>query len=217
MHFIDTTDLSLLTTNADTTKSDCCFRYAPKDYATHILFDMDGTMAKFLSLGELYHSSIFGEQHFHAEHLYREGYFSDLPPHMNVVRTVNYLHQHEKELGIVVGIMSSFLSDSRFALNEKNGWIDYYTPDIEERFFVPCGVPKAMQLNREASDWFLVDDLTDNLVAMNKAGMNGIKILNGINDTHHSWQGFRVDKDDPNLAQSILNAVHKIQEQRLMK
>lgn len=217
MQFIDTTKLELLQTNANSIKSDCLFRYAPSDYKVRICIDMDGVLAKWRGNNEEYESSIYGKQFFHVEHLYHEGYFLELPPNMNVVKAVTRLAQNADKQGISIAVFSSYLPDSRFALEEKEQWVDKYLPFIKERIFTPCGISKASQIKADSSDWFLIDDLTENIRGFQEAGMSGIKMLNGINDTHRSWTGLRVDMNDPELDMSILDAVHKIMEERLMK
>ncbi len=95
-----------------------------------LLVDMDGTLAKFHPVEQL-------------ETLYEPGYFRNLEPQQTVVEAIReILWKHpERE----VYIMSSVLRDSKYALQEKNEWLDRYLPEIdqEHRIFPPCGENKA--------------------------------------------------------------------------
>lgn len=146
-----------------------------------LFVDMDGTLAEFKPVDTL-------------EKLYEEGYFLNLKPQMNVVIAIKDIIKNNPD--IEVYIMSSVLSDSKYALEEKNKWIDFYLPDIEKshRIFPPCGEDKIKYIpeNLYERNNYLLDDYTKNLVGWEPPGI-GIKLLNGINDTHKSWKGKRVD------------------------
>jgi len=70
-----------------------------------LLVDLDGTATEFKVVDTL-------------ETLYEEGYFRNLKPNENVVNAIKqiiYLHPE-----IEVYVMSSVLTDSKYALREKN-------------------------------------------------------------------------------------------------
>ena len=161
---------------------------------SRLLIDMDGTLAKFKTVEKL-------------ETLYEPGYFRNLEPLDNVIKAIRkIIHSHPET---EVFIMSAVLSDSKYALQEKNEWLDQYLPeiDLEHRIFPSCGenkldyVPEGI---RETDH--LLDDYTANLMLWEPPA-KGIKLLNGINHTHESWKGnmLRFDKRPEDLAKNILD------------
>lgn len=154
-----------------------------KEAEKRLFVDMDGTLAEFKEVDTL-------------ETLYEEGYFLNLKPNENVISAIKDIIAGDN--GIEVYIMSSVLTDSKFALNEKNAWLDKYIPEIDRkhRIYPPCGEDKKDYIPGEISRKdFLLDDYTKNLMLWEPPGM-GIKLLNGINDTHKTWQGARVSYED---------------------
>lgn len=166
-----------------------------------LIFDMDGTLAKWNAVSD--------------EQLFEKGYFENLEPNLNLVVAVNKLLAYEEEKEGIY-ILSSYLKDSAFALEEKNRWLDKYIPDIDKnhRLFVPYGMSKAEFFNEQGlspikENDFLVDDYTVNLNEWRKMGGTGIKFLNGINHSHKSWQGDFIHIDSKN----ILGELWKIQQE----
>lgn len=162
-----------------------------------LFVDMDGTLARFRHVDTL-------------EVLYEKGYFLELEPQMNVVEAVRHMIKEHPE--VEVYILSSVLSDSDYALDEKNQWLDRYLPEIDQahRIFPPCGdnklayVPEGIRQTDH-----LLDDYTQNLTLWEPPA-KGIKLLNGINHTHRTWKGHIVDfKQNPeDLCQSILSKMN---------
>ncbi|MFT8889666.1 MAG: hypothetical protein ABF904_12720 [Ethanoligenens sp.] len=157
-----------------------------------LFVDLDGTLAVFRHVDTL-------------ETLYERGYFLNLAPHQNVVEAVKKLIQ-SKEAEVFV--LSAFLSDSPYALTEKNIWLDKHIPEIDtaHRIFLPCGEDKKAHIpGGVRPDDFLLDDYTHNL-ALWQPPARGIKLLNGINHTHGTWQHdcLRYDKQSSELASNIL-------------
>lgn len=162
--------------------------------------DLDGTAAVFKPVDTL-------------ETLYEKGYFYNLEPIQNVVDAIKILMEKYPEIEIY--IMSSVLSDSKYALQEKNAWIDKYLPgiDMEHRIFPPCGENKLDYIpgGVRETDW-LLDDYTHNLTLWEPPA-RGIKLLNGINHTRETWRGNRLRFDKPaeelaeNMAEIILDGV----------
>ena len=139
-----------------------------------LFVDMDGTLAVFDPVVEL-------------EKLYEEGYFRDLMPMRNVLDAVRNIVRSHPE--IEVYILSSYLSDSRYALDDKKMWLKMHFPEIPEEncIFVPCGMDKAAFVPggiREND--YLLDDYSKNLKSWEPPA-RGIKILNGINGNHGTW------------------------------
>lgn len=171
-----------------------------------LLVDMDGTLAKFNQVDTL-------------EILYEEGYFRSLEPLRNVIDAIKEIIRTHPDKQVYV--MSSVLSDSRYALQEKNEWLDKYLPeiDMQHRIFPPCGDNKLDYVpgGIRQTDC-LLDDYTHNLVLWEPPA-KGIKLLNGINHTHETWKGnmLRYDKSPSELAENIvdiLDGKRMIQDER---
>lgn len=165
------------------------------DNKTRLFVDMDGTLAVFRPVNKL-------------ETLYEKGYFLNLPPHRNVVAGIQSLLQDAEFENIEVYILSAVLSDSKYALQEKNAWLDKHLPeiDMEHRIFPPCGENKRDYIpGGIRDDDFLLDDYTKNLNAWQPPA-KGIKLVNAINDTRGSWAHDRIyyDTAPDELAGDIL-------------
>lgn len=147
-----------------------------------LFIDMDGTLAVFTPVTEL-------------ETLYEKGYFANLEPHVNVIEGIRQFMAENKDVETYV--MSSYLADSRYALAEKQEWLDRYLPEIDRqhRIFPPCGDDKAdfVPGGIRESD-ILLDDYSENLKQWEPPGI-GLKLMNGINGTKGSWQGKKIIYD----------------------
>ncbi len=161
-----------------------------------LFIDMDGTLAVFKPVDEM-------------ETLYEKGYFKTLEPQRNVVEAVRQIIKNHPE--IEVNILSAYLTDSSYALKEKNEWLDRYLPEIdrEHRIFMPCGTDKkeAIKDGIRSND-FLLDDYTKNLNEWQPPA-RGIKLLNSINHTRGSWPHDRIryDRNPAELAQGIVTVM----------
>lgn len=158
-----------------------------------LFIDMDGTLAEFKKIDTL-------------EQLYEEHYFLSLKPLENVVQAVKILIKEHPELEVY--ILSAFLTDSAFALQEKNKWLDTYLPEVDKahRIFTPCGQDKKNYIDIREQD-VLLDDYTHNL-SLWQPPARGIKLLNGINHTKRTWKGacIQYDKEAEELVKDILAA-----------
>lgn len=149
-----------------------------------LFVDMDGTLAVFDPVAEL-------------EKLYEKGYFRDLMPMRNVLDAVRNIVTSHTE--IEVYILSSYLSDSQYALEDKKEWLKMHFPEIPEEncIFVPCGMDKAAFVpGGLREDDYLLDDYSKNLKSWEPPA-KGIKILNGINGNHGTWQSERISYERP--------------------
>ena len=158
-----------------------------------LFVDMDGTLAVFTPVREL-------------ETLYEKGYFLDQAPHENVVAAIKEIIADYSD--VEVNILSAYLTDSPYALKEKNEWLDKYLPEINQanRVFVPCGSDKKDGIARGIrEDDFLLDDFTKNLHDWQPPA-RGIKLLNSINHSKGSWEHDRIryDRDPTDLASGIV-------------
>lgn len=162
-----------------------------------LFVDMDGTLAVFRQVDTL-------------EKLYEPGYFLNLPPQQTVVDAVKHVIARNPD--IEVHILSSVLTDSDYALTEKNWWLDEHLPEVatENRHFPPCGEDKKNYIAGEIgpSD-ALFDDYTANLSSWDPPGL-GVKLLNGINHTNGTWAGSRlsIENEPEILAQNIVDIMN---------
>jgi len=156
-----------------------------------LFVDMDGTLAEFRTITKI-------------EELYEKGYFENLTPLPNVIDAVKLI---SKNPDVEVYILSSVLTDSAYALGEKNRWLDKHLPEIprERRFFPSCGSSKRASIDLRGND-FLLDDYSRNLHDWEPPGI-GIKLMNGINGRFGSWTKDRVDAglSGKELAKDILD------------
>lgn len=160
-----------------------------------LFVDMDGTLAVFSPVMQI-------------ETLYEKGYFESLPPQKNVLEAVKLIIRNEPE--IEVNILSAFLTDSPYALDEKNAWLDKYLPEIsrDKRIFLPCGSDKAQYVENLRESDYLLDDYTQNLKSWEPPA-RGIKLLTDINNTKGSWESDRIrfDKPGEQIAEDIVSIV----------
>ena len=158
--------------------------------AARMFIDMDGTLAEFRVVDTM-------------ETLYEQGYFSQLLPHQQVVDGIKQFMKENPDTEVF--ILSSVLTDSPYAQEEKNAWLDRYLPEIsaENRIFVPCGstknefVPSGVRKND-----VLLDDYSKNL---HEWQGKALKLMNGINGTKGSFQGEKISAKMPaaEFAQSL--------------
>lgn len=157
-----------------------------------LFVDMDGTVAKFNPVAK-------------TEALYEKGYFQNLEPMTNMVEAVKNI---VRSSGIIEVYILSACLDSKYAMSEKNAWLNKYLPEINEqhRIFCEYGKSKATYIQELRETDVLLDDYTKNLNDWNGVG---IKILNGINDTNKTWRGLRISSFlEPNiLAYTIKNKI----------
>lgn len=162
----------------------------------HLLVDIDGTLAEFKPVDTL-------------ETLYEPGYFYNLKPVDNVIEAVKIIIKERPD--VEVSVLSSVLSDSPYAIDEKNAWVDKHLPEVDRnhRYYPPCGTDKKDAIPGEVGkNHFLLDDYTKNLKSWEPPAI-GIKLLNGINHTNETWQNNRISaaKSPEELANSILTVI----------
>ena len=161
-----------------------------------LFVDMDGTLAEFKPVDTL-------------EVLYEKDYFLNLKPNENVLGAIKQLIAKND---IDVYILSAYLSDSHYALDEKNAWLDKYLPELpqEKRLFVPCGTDKSIVVPGHIKhDDYLLDDYTKNLSEWEPPA-KGIKLINGINHTNGTWQGDKIQfTHSPEEISNMISSVMK--------
>lgn len=158
-----------------------------------IFIDMDGTLAKWKNV-------------LNADELYEQGYYLNLEPNLKIIEEIKSLIWKGED----IYILSSFLDGSKYALDEKNKWLDKYLPELDSkrRIFVKYGDNKSDYIKSGISNSdYLLDDYTKNLIDWKIAGGTGIKYLNGINHTKGTWKGLILDgnNDDYSLNRLLNN------------
>ncbi len=167
-----------------------------EDRRKHRLFvDMDGTLAEFKIVE-------------YQEQLFEEGYFRNLKPHENVLEAVKLLVNEYEDTEVF--IISSYLTESLYALDEKEQWLDEYIPEIDSkhRIFVPIGTDKSRMVEDFCENDCLLDDYTPNLLAWDPPGRS-IKLLNNLNHTRGTWEADRIrfDRSGKELAEMLHDVV----------
>lgn len=168
-----------------------------------LFVDLDGTAAEFKNVSQI-------------EQLYEPGYFYNLKPNMNVINAVKEIIKNRKSC-VEVYILSAYLSDSKYALDEKKMWCDKYFPEIddEHRLFPTCGEDKTQYIAKKFGEineqYFLLDDYSKNLHSWEPPA-RGIKIMNGINGTQGTWQGnsLSLERESEDLARCIGEIMFKV-------
>ena len=153
-----------------------------------IFIDMDGTLAEWKDVKS-------------NKELYVKGYYEELKPNKYLLEETKKLIEEGKD----IFILSSFLSDSKYALSEKNIWLDKHLPELprEKRIFVPYGDLKYKYLPSKITAFdYLIDDHTKNLLDWKEAGGTGIKFLNGMNHIKGIWQGLLL-KEAENISKEF--------------
>ena len=166
----------------------------PENPKQRLFVDMDGTLTVFTPQDSI-------------EPLYEKDYFLNLPPHENVVEAIKHIVANQPDIDVYV--LSSYLTDSEYALTEKQAWVEKYLPEIDEthRIFVPNGSNKKEWIGGQRPDDILIDDYTENLLKWHPG--KGIKLINAINHTRETWQGDRIryDREPIDLADSIVKVI----------
>jgi 5'(3')-deoxyribonucleotidase len=162
-----------------------------------LFVDMDGVLAVFNKVDNM-------------SELYKEGYFLKLSQQEKVITAIKIIKQEHPNLEVYT--LSAYLHDSPYALTEKNAWLDTYLPEINisNRIFVPYGSDKTAYVEGGVSkNDYLLDDFTNNLVAWELDGGNGIKLLNDINNTRGTWQGNKISFNNAPriLADKLINVL----------
>ncbi len=145
----------------------------PSENRQRVFIDMDGTLTKFNTSAT-------------PDMLTQPGYFAALEPQQSMIDAVKELI---KNPNLEVYVLSAAL-DTPTAVNEKNEWLNQHLPEIDKahRLFPRNGTDKTLAVPRGVrQNDILLDDYSQNLHDWRRAGGVGIKVLNGINNNHHSW------------------------------
>lgn len=153
-----------------------------------IFVDMDGTLTEWNNVEK-------------EDVLYEQGYYENLKPNEILLQEIkNLIYQGED-----IYILSSFLNESKYALQEKQNWLKKYLPELsdDKKIFVKYGDNKTAYIpNKIGLNDYLIDDYTKNLLEWKEAGGTGIKFLNGINHTKKTWDGFML-KNNEKLTENL--------------
>ena len=144
------------------------------DKETCLYIDMDGTLCEFVPAERM-------------EDLYVQGYFLNLRPLRSVLAGIRCFMKKYPQIKVCV--LSAFLGDSKWALQEKALWLSRNIPELsEDPCFVKCGTLKS-DVPLAGENAFLLDDHSPNLCEWEAAGFKGVKLLNGINGKGKTWKG----------------------------
>lgn len=182
-----------------------------------LFVDLDGTLAEWKTIDIPTQVPRERIRQIINDTLYQEEYYYKLKPNTSLVEAVNKIIDE----GIAdVYILSCVLPENEDYPNahprqDKDRWVDRFFGDKipkDHRLYVPDGEPKLDSLHQiygilVSENDLLLDDYTHNLqdwvshTDKNGQPLRGCKFLNGINDTHKSWQGKRVKNQDhfPNI------------------
>lgn len=138
--------------------------------ASKIYFDMDGVLAKWQIDAKF-------------EEIFEPNYFKNLPKWNGYHLLKELLKKYKNK----IYILSAYLTDVPYPLEDKNSWLNKFFPEIEKthRIFVPYGHDKNDFV--DAKDCILIDDFSKNLFSWEESGGIGIKYINGINSNNNSW------------------------------
>ena len=160
---------------------------------TRIFFDMDGVLAEYRQVP--------------VEEYLRKGYFAELAPQTEALNALADLAQDPR---YEVHTLSAVYAENPYAESEKREWLRKNLPEQALRnlksLFCFCGESKADAVpgGIRPTD-ILVDDYNANLRDWQEKGV-AIKLLNGINDRHGSWQGLRAGGTGADIAETIRRA-----------
>jgi 5'(3')-deoxyribonucleotidase len=145
-----------------------------KDSKPTVYFDMDGVLAKYVF--------------YTFEGLFVQYFFRNLPPQTAFVEAIKILFSK----GYDVKVLSAYLENSKYALQEKKEWLREWCPGIPESCWVliPVGVPKGDYLKREGD--ILIDDYSPNGQSWKEAGGKFLKVSLDAEDSvkerkKHEW------------------------------
>lgn len=163
-----------------------------------IFVDMDGTLVTWKPAKSL-------------EDLLERGYFRNMPPYETVVAAIKTLIGW----GANVFVLSAYMEENPYSVDEKNEWLDEFIPEIErdKRIFCPCGTSKwdatARFVRNDLRPRYLLDDYSVNLHDWNACGGQGIKLMNGVNGNKGTWQGRKVSRFQASdaLAEEIVSLI----------
>lgn len=148
------------------------------------------------------------------EEMTSPGFFLSRKPVESVINMVKLL---QKEKDVEVFVLSSYLlpisKEEKIAWNEK-----YTTIPRENQLYVPYGQDKAKFLDDHVGlreDDVLLDDFTQNLKTWNGVG---VKLYNGINGTHGTWDGYSIHSNMSSEMMCLqLNAISKACHEMLLQ
>lgn len=160
-----------------------------------LFVDLDGTCAVWHPVAE--------------EQLFEKGYYRNLPEYKNVVAAVNDIVDNYPDIDVYV--LSKYLTNSDYALQEKQEWVQEHLPGIDaaHQIFVPYEMDKRDMIPDQLRETdYLLDDYTKNFENWQPPA-HGIKLLNGINHTRGTWQDNRISlmRNPKDLAEGIVKCM----------
>jgi len=178
-----------------------------------VYLDMDGTLTEWRNI------KLTSSENVNADELADElmrvlltpNYYYSLTPNEIFLLAIKELIEEYSDIEFyILSCYPGTINDSPY--KEKNEWCDKYIPEIPayRRIFIPYGKDKSDYIsNGVKEDDYLIDDKTSNLVEFERAGGNGIKVLNGCNHSNGSWKGNRISifESKEEIKKALLNII----------
>ena len=139
-----------------------------------VFVDMDGTICEY-------------NKDDYIEVAARKGYYANRPPMKEMLSAVKQLITNGD---FDIFILSAVFQDNH-SKNDKIIWLNKYLPEINEdrMIFTVCGEKKSDFITNQTETDVLIDDFSLNLHDWHG---KAIKVYNGINGTHGTWDGYSV-------------------------
>jgi len=138
-------------------------------------FDMDCTLARW-------------KRKYTLEQINEKGFFANLPPQKNLVKSVFDLFNNKAE----VHILTHVLPNALYATDEKIEWLQKILPFIDEEHIhiLPTTSPKST-VKKLSRDDVLIDDYLPNIFDWSNNGGTAVMFYNNLNKDK-SWRGLSI-------------------------
>lgn len=142
--------------------------------------DVDGVLAEFNKDASI-------------EEITSDGYFLERTPMSAMICAMRTLaHDYFVTEKVEICALSHAITGTS-AEQDKMIWLNRFCEGIFNKIIIcPYGTKKNDFVS-DAKGSILLDDFSKNLTEWEESGGIGIKVYNGINNTHHTWDGFVVN------------------------
>lgn len=143
-----------------------------------------------------------------------KGYTATLLPQENVVEAVRYIIKNKLMNVVFTGAVLPY----EYCIEERYQWMKKYLPEVTEFIFSDYGKSKlsAMINYGIRKGDVLLDDYNVNLQEGIDHAVIPVKLVNQVNDMHHSWCGARVSAfTDPEILAMQIVGISEMQKRRI--